>query len=237
MSTDPWPCARCGTRNDAGTIACSSCGLLRGSLAPPDSITATTQPPDGTGEGSAPVRPPTATAEMGSDNGSSSLWRRLPLGWILSIGIVAIIGVGGVLFSAGRSDSGDIDRAGDLAATDLRAGDCFDLKGIDADTDEIDDVRAIPCSETHQYEVFFVGDVPGDAFPTDPDTTFEDYVVEQCLPAWEAFVGLSYSESTLEIFYFFPTSASWSGGDHSIQCAIYDPREAELVGSLEAVAR
>jgi len=41
--------------------------------------------------------------------------------------------LGGYLFSAGRSATGEITRSGDMSANDLRLGDCFELKEPDAD--------------------------------------------------------------------------------------------------------
>jgi hypothetical protein len=36
-------------------------------------------------------------------------------------------------------------------------------------------------------------------------------------------VGLSYQESTLEVFYLTPSQESWDEGDQSVQCAVHHP--------------
>jgi hypothetical protein len=150
---------------------------------------------------------------------SQPLWRRIPLGLVV-IGIVGAVSVGTALFfNASRGDDGSIDRAGDLTAGDLRAGDCFDLK--DPDSEEVGDVTAKPCTELHQYEAFFAGNLPEGDYPA--DDAVGAFVVNQCGPAFETFVGRAYEESRLELFYLIPTQSGWRTGDRSVLCALYEP--------------
>ena len=161
------------------------------------------------------------------------LWQRLPLGWIVVGLFVAAGAVGGFIFNASRSDSGEITKSGDLAATDLRIGDCFDLK--DPEADEIGDVTAVPCTTEHEYEMFLIGTMPEGPFPSDDG--FVDWLDTNCVPAFGSYVGLAYEESELDIFWLQPTSEAWADGDRSIQCAVYHPRIHRLTESLKGSAQ
>ncbi len=120
-----------------------------------------------------------------------------------------------------------------MTAVDLRVGDCYDLK--DPAAEEVDAVLAKPCSEEHEYELFYAGSLPEGSFP--PEATFTSFVNDNCTPAFETYVGKAYTDSELEIFYFVPTSGAWEAGDRSIQCAVYHPRVHRLTGSLQGSAR
>lgn len=158
-----------------------------------------------------------------------SWFQRIPVGWI----IVAALVLGGALvgwyFNAGRSSSGDINKAGDLQATDLRVGDCFDLK--DPNVDTIDDVRAVPCTTQHTYELFFRGTMPSGDYPT--DDAFDAWMSANCLPAFDSYVGRTYDQSTLEVYYLVPSDDAWRSGDYSIQCALYPQNNAHPTTSLK----
>ena len=161
------------------------------------------------------------------------LWQRLPLGWIVVGLFVAAGAIGGFIFNASRSDSGEITKSGDLAASDLRVGDCFDLK--DPEAEEVGDVTAIPCTSEHEYEMFFSGTMPEGPFPDDKG--FVDWLDTNCVPAFGSYVGLAYEESELDIFWLQPTGEAWADGDRSIQCAVYHPRIHRLTESLKGSAQ
>jgi hypothetical protein len=153
----------------------------------------------------------------------------IPLNWIV-IGVVAVATVaGGWFFSAGRGTTGEIDRAGDLSATDLRVGDCIDLK--DPDAEEIDDVTARPCTVEHEYEMFFVGSLPAGPYPA--DDVFMAYLEANCLPGFATYVGKAYEDSALDVSWLTPTQAGWEDGDRSVQCALYSPNQSRLTYSLK----
>lgn len=164
---------------------------------------------------------------------SKPIWQRLPVGWLIVGALVVAGGIGGLIFNAGRSSTGEIDRSGDLTANDLRLGDCFDLK--DPEAEEVLDVTAHPCTETHEYEVFFVGNMTAGAYPSDDTVT--TFVVDNCGPAFASYVGLAYADSKLDFSWLSPTSGSWSDGDRSVQCAAYDPDNARLTTSVRGSAR
>src|SRR5262245_59114162 len=161
------------------------------------------------------------------------LWKRLPLGLIVIGFFIAAGAIGGLIFNASRGDSGEITKSGDMAATDLRVGDCFDLK--DPSAEEIGDVTALPCATEHEYELFFTGTMPDGPFPNDDG--FIEWLQANCSPAFESYVGLAYENSELDIFWLQPTSDAWNEGDRSIQCAVYHPRIHRLTESLKGSAQ
>jgi Septum formation len=157
------------------------------------------------------------------------LWRRIPLGWILFAGLIAVGAVTSWYFSASRSDSGEITGSGDLDVNDLRVGDCFDFK--DPEAEEFDEVTARPCTEEHEYEMFFVGTMSAGTYPT--DAGFDSYVSSACEPAFATYVGRSFESSRLELTWVAPTSDGWKSGDHAIQCLLNDPQRPRLTTSLQ----
>jgi hypothetical protein len=58
-----------------------------------------------------------------------------------------------------------------------------------------------------------------------------------CVAEFEAYVGLSYPESALEVFPITPTQGSWDNGDREIICALYNLDLSKLTGSMQGAAR
>jgi len=172
-------------------------------------------------------------AELAAPPPAIPLWRRIPFGWIV-VGVLVFGGaIGGLIFNAARGSSGEITKAGDLTAGDLRAGDCFDLK--DPSAQEIGDVKAVPCTTEHEYEAFFVGAMPEGDYPT--EAAFTAWLEANCAPAFASYVGKPYDDSELDIFWLQPTNESWTNGDRSIQCAVYHPQIPRLTESLKGSVR
>lgn len=204
-----WVCQRCFDSNEDSAASCAKCGLLRGSMPPAEPSIAS----------------PVVPARSGSVVGG--LLRRF--GWVAVVGAVAI---GGAIFAAQRNDAGEITQGGSLAVTDLRIGDCFDPRDIDAE--EADEVDAKRCDEAHQFEMMAAGTMPDGDYPTDDE--FEGFVATVCVPAFGEYIGLAYEESRLDVFWYFPLEEGWSRGDHTVQCAVYDPLNSKLTGSLRGAA-
>jgi hypothetical protein len=167
---------------------------------------------------------PIAPARSGGWGKVLGLLRRF--GWLI---VVAAFVIGGAIFAAQRDDSGEITQGGTLAITDLRVGDCFDHRDIDAE-----EVDARRCDESHQFEMMFMGTMRDGEYPIEGE--FESYVETVCLPAFGDYVGLDYQSSRLDVYWYFPLEEGWNQGDHVMQCAIYDPLDSQLVGSLRGAA-
>lgn len=204
-----WVCRRCFNSNDGDVGACSQCGLARGSEVPAGDETP----------------PPAAQTGRGSSWSGLLRWAWIPV-------VIAVVAAG-FFFAARRDDGGEIVGAGDMDVTELVAGDCFDLK--DPSDEEINDVEAKPCTEPHEFEMFFVGDLPDGDFPE--DSVINDFIESECLPAFADYVGLSYEESALDIFPLIPGFEGWNAGDHAVQCALFDPIDEALTESMRDAAR
>jgi hypothetical protein len=243
--------------NAADRFGCSNCGLLRHDIATVGSSLQAGSPGTPTEEPTQPApaeasepttagvaaEPPTSSEPVAGwvqpngdygDYGAAApattpLWRRIPIGWLIFAVLVGGGAITGWYFNASRSTTGEITKAGDMTAADLRVGDCFVLK--DPASNEVDDVTAGPCTAAHEFEMFFVGSMPEGAYPA--QSAFETYLTDNCYPAFDAYIGKSHTDSELEIYWLTPTDEGWRAGDHSIQCAAYHPRVHVQTQSLK----
>ena len=104
-----------------------------------------------------------------------------------------------------RDESGAINDGGTLAATDLRAGDCYN----EPEGTTFAEVTASPCTRPHDSEVFHVSSLTGTTFPTQ-DTVLAAAEAD-CLPAFETYVGIPFAESALDIGYISPSDRLGQG--------------------------
>jgi len=122
--------------------------------------------------------------------------------------------------------------SGEAAA--LQVGECLDLP---TDESSFTDVQRQPCNVAHDAEVFMVlvhPAQPEEAFPV--ISGFDDYVEENCIPAFETYTGRSYPDDELTIGWFHPTLTSWGEGDRGITCHVARIDEAKLTASVRAGA-
>ena len=159
--------------------------------------------------------------------------RRVPIGPLIFVILLGVGAVASFITNASRSDTGEIVNDGDMMATDLRVGDCFDLK--DPTADEITDVTAKPCTDPHRFELVWTGSMPEGDYPT--DDAFQSFIETHCIGAFQPYVGIGFFDSQLDLNWLIPLEDTWYDGDRSIQCAIYDPGDSELTGSIKASAR
>jgi hypothetical protein len=158
-------------------------------------------------------------------------WRRLiRFWWIPALAVFLAVGY---LASARRDGGGAITAGGTLAIEDVRVGDCFDSDPADA----ISSVDARRCDEAHDYEMFHVATWSGESsgYPTEDAMT--GFVIDECVPAFEEWVGRSFRISRLDFVHFVPLKEGWEAGDRVFQCAMFDPAAPELSESLRNADR
>ena len=147
--------------------------------------------------------------------------------WIV-IGLIVLAGaIGGVVFRDRISGS----------SGDLVVGDCFDApSAANAPTSgvEVGDVQHHPCSEAHLYETFAVLKHPAEKGAPYPgiEVLFA-YAETNCLPPFEAYVGLAYDASSLSAGSIVPKEDGWTNGQRSITCYVGTADETPVTGSLK----
>ena len=118
--------------------------------------------------------------------------------------------------------------------SDLSVGDCIDYEPGLFDDDVAEPVepflQIVDCSGEHQEEVIALpvmadGDFPG-------DQAVEEEAQDECLAAFEPYVGAAYEDSVYDITYFTPTQETWREGDRQILCTVFDP-----AGPVDALIR
>jgi hypothetical protein len=144
-------------------------------------------------------------------------------GWIIRIAIIALIAGGAYLFRDRLSSN----------AGDLKVGDCFDQPTTATET--IKDVQHHPCSESHNAEVFFVGNHPAAKdTPTPSEDDILGFVAEACVPAYAAYTGTALDPSgAIDVGYFYPLPADWAKGQREVTCYAYRLDNAMMTSSLK----
>ena len=134
---------------------------------------------------------------------------------------------------------------GDLALSQLRVGDCLTGANMKLNTTDPwpDLTLAVPCSQPHTAEVFFV-----DSTFWRQDSPFPGASViskdgnAACNNAFRAYVGIAYSKSIYTWTNIIPDASTWPTGDRALHCVAYysTPRRragATLTHSLKGARR
>ena len=130
-----------------------------------------------------------------------------------------------------RDDAGQVIEAGEVGVNALKLGDCFNDNPVDSDSEVVDvlTVQAVPCSEPHDNEVYYLGALPDTPYPG--AEVVDELVFDQCLTVFEAFAGVAYEDSQLDIGLIFPSEANWADEDRGYICLVYDVDLGKLEGS------
>ena len=130
---------------------------------------------------------------------------------------------------------GEITASSDAGVFSLQVGDCLDEAPTEStESVEVESVPVVPCSEPHTGEVFAEhqleeGDYPG-------DEAVQQTGLDHCHSVFAEFVGLTYEESALELWAFFPTEESWTSSDDRTVHGVVGPAQDTVTGSLEGSA-
>lgn len=126
------------------------------------------------------------------------------------------------------------DPGRDLAAVDLEPGVCIEDAGAftGQEGNEITEIRAVPCRLPHQAEVYARARLaagPNAAFPG--LGALRTRAQTLCRDRFEAFVGVRWTRSRLQIAALWPSPTSWSSGDRLVVCAVFRLDDQPLTGS------
>lgn len=94
-----------------------------------------------------------------------------------------------------------------------------------------DVILRLSCELPHQYEVIGVVDA---GLPTPPPPATETLAAvakKKCPAAFRDYLGISYSQSSLEVGWILPTDEQRTRGVQTIGCTVYDAK-GKLTGSV-----
>jgi len=160
------------------------------------------------------------------------LLRRAPLllaGSIIAL-TVALAGCSTDAEPRNPSDADEPSGAGARTTSTVEAGDCR----IESATGLPSDAHVVPCTESHDEEVFHIVPLTGKTFSQQAVDTAS---AECAGDAFTTFVGVSKAESSLDVYVMAPTSETWGEpGGKTLACVLFDPA-GPVEGSLEGAAR
>lgn len=108
-----------------------------------------------------------------------------------------------------------------LGAPTAEVGECVD---IDVNSASVSELEGFDCSKEHDVEVYAKSKLSIDG---DYDqTTVDSASIDECLAAFEPYVGVDYYSSTLEVYYMYPDADGWKSGDREVVCVVY-PLDAD----------
>lgn len=117
-------------------------------------------------------------------------------------------------------DPSAIEGAEMVPFAELQVGDCLPLVEYDAE-DQIYDLPVVPCEQPHTDEIYYIFQVEGESeFPGD-DPLYE-IAWDGCIAQFEAFVGVPYESSVLDVYSYQPTRSSWArADDRTVHCIVF----------------
>ena len=131
------------------------------------------------------------------------------------VAIIVAVAIG-VITSASRNASGQIDDPGSVSVNGLKPGDC--LERVPAGV--VTAVDAVPCSNPHHAEVYATFKLTGSTYPGDQVVdTQSDSGCKSYLSVYSASAS---DDEALTIYYFAPNSSSWRTGDRQVICVASD---------------
>ena len=145
-------------------------------------------------------------------------------GWVIRIGIIAVIAIGALVLR---------DRLSGNAA-ELKVGDCFDEPASSAT--KVEDVQHHPCTEAHDNEVLIVTAHPAAknaAYPTEAEMSA--FVDDKCVSAYKPYTGSeAATESEIGLAWYVPTKEGWTSGTRKVICYLYRVDKAKMTATLHA---
>jgi len=125
---------------------------------------------------------------------------------------------------AGMAGFGLMGLAGCGSAPTADVGDCIDSANIPGDVSEL---PTVSCDDPHDLEIFHAFDLEEGEFLGDDAMNAE--AEDQCIPAFEDYVGIGYQQSDIFITTILPSQETWDIGDREVLCAL----ESNETTSLE----
>ena len=147
----------------------------------------------------------------------------LVVGVLLIAGWVALIvaaATGALDDDPGRDSSGHVVQSGTVTVNQLKLGDCFDqsVTPKNGASVHVTTVHVVPCSESHDWEVFHTFMLTDGAYPGESDAS--RFAEGGCLDAYQPFTGAAHSASSPSLLFLYPLQTQWSAGDRKVTCVL-----------------
>ncbi len=126
---------------------------------------------------------------------------------------------------------GTFSRASAVAATEVNAGDCFNLSSSEAM------FEVVSCATAHSGEIVSVIEHPDADGPYPGDQVTSVWFEQKCAEAADSYVGDDIRTTTLSAQLVAPDRDAWADGMHAATCYITSSEEAgTLSGSVQGQA-
>ena len=111
-------------------------------------------------------------------------------------------------------------------STELAVGQCL-LVPLNS---QVNSVATTECTEAHTGEVYSVTTLKSDTMPSRDE--MDELVHNTCYETFEAYVGTSPEETTLDYTAMSPTKQTWAKGDREIVCIAVRTDDEQLTASV-----
>ena len=111
-------------------------------------------------------------------------------------------------------------------STELAVGQCL-LVPLNS---QVNSVATTECTEAHTGEVYSVTTLKNDTMPSRDE--MDELVHNTCYETFEAYVGTSPEETTLDYTAMSPTKQTWAQGDREIVCIAVRTDDEQLTASV-----
>ena len=111
-------------------------------------------------------------------------------------------------------------------STELAVGQCL-LVPLNS---QVNSVATTECAEAHTGEVYSVTTLKNDTMPSRDE--MDELVYNTCYETFEAYVGTSPEETTLDYTAMSPTKQTWAKGDREIVCIAVRTDDEQLTASV-----
>ncbi len=111
-------------------------------------------------------------------------------------------------------------------STELAVGQCL-LVPLNS---QVNSVATTECTEAHTGEVYSVTTLKNDTMPSRDE--MDELVHNTCYETFEAYVGTSPEETTLDYTAMSPTKQTWAKGDREIVCIAVPTGDEKLTESV-----
>jgi Domain of unknown function (DUF4190)/Septum formation len=144
-------------------------------------------------------------------------------GLILSLIWVVVFVAAGVLSNGTatrQSSTGKITHRGDVGVFALATGDCFDNP---TNTQDIESVTALPCTQPHDSQVFAKFNLTG-ADNAYPAADALDKMADTGCNSRTGSIDKAKATSDMTIRVLFPEQDAWADGQRTVSCLIVNPK-------------